>query len=218
MAIAAVFLGEFPILAQTSTSTDAVSTNLNSTFFNGSGLSITNNGSPLTYEGPLNSITNQSVNPTLQVTINGETLINGVPAGVAESLPGGFIRVNTLSPQLESAKLEIGRSKESVSLGIGGTVPSYIQAGGTIQNRRSETGNEQTLSIFPNLQPTVFTRELFNAIGEGAVRTRSDALRTGAIKTDVILTPASPESILFDVPRTGVLPGDSKTGVLPVLP
>ena len=218
LAICGLWLGALQVEAQTSTATDIASTTLTSTFFNGSGLSITNNGSRLTYDGPLNSVTNQSVNPTLQVTINGEILINGVPGGVAESLPGGIIRVNTLSPQLGSAKLEIGGTKESVSLGIGGTVPSYIAAGGSILNRRSETGNEQTFSIFPSLQPSVFSQGLFNAIGEGAVRTRTDALRTGAIKTDVIFTPASPESILFDVPRTGVLPGDSKSGVLPAVP
>ena len=206
------------VAAQTTTATDVVSTSFNSTFFNGSGLSITNNGSRLIYDGPLNSVSDQSVNPTLQVTINGQSLINGVPAGVAESLPGGTIRVNTLSPQLETAKLEIVSPKESVSLGIGGTVPSYTAAGGSILNRRSETVNLQTFSIFPNLQPSVFTSGLFNEIGEGAVRTRSDALRTGAIKTDVIFTPASPEQILPDVPRTGVIPGDSRTGVLPVLP
>ena len=214
----ALWLGVLQVAAQTSTVTDVVSTSFNSTFFNGSGLSITNNGSRLIYDGPLNSVSDQSVNPTLQVTINGENLINGVPAGVAESLPGGILRVNTLSPQLEKAKLEIPSAKESVSLGIGGTVASYTEAGGSIFNRRSEIGKEQTLSIFPNLQPSVFTGDLFNAIGQGAVRTRSDALRTGAIKTDVIFTPASPEQILQDVPRTGVIPGDSRTGVLPVLP
>ena len=198
--------------------TDVVSTSLNSTFSNSSGLSITNNGSPLSYQGPLNSITNQSVNPTLQVIISGETLINDVPNGVAEFIPSGTIQVNSLSPQLESATLDVSGSKGSVSLGIGGTVPSFTAAGGAILIRRSEKGVQQTFSIFPNLQPSVFTSGLFNEIGEGAVRTRRDALRTGAIKTDVISTPASAESILFDVPRTGVLPGDSKTGNLPAVP
>ena len=213
-----LWLGALQVAAQTSIATDVVSTSFNSTFFNGSGLSITNNGSRLIYDGPLNSVSDQSVNPTLQVTINGESLIDGVPAGVAESLPGGILRVNTHSPQLEKAKLEIPSAKESVSLGIGGTVPSYTEAGGSIFKRRSEIGNEQTFSIFPNLQPSVFTSGLFNEIGQGAVRTRSDALRTGAVKTDVIFTTASPEQILQDVPRTGVIPGDSRTGVLPVLP
>lgn len=218
LSLAVIWIRALPVLAQTSTVSDALSTSLNSTFSNSSGLSITNNGSPLNYQGPLNSVTNQSVNPTLQVTINGETLINGVPNGVAESIPSGTIRVNSLSPQLESATLDVSGSKGSVSLGIGGTVPSFTAAGGAILIRRSETGVQQTFSIFPNLQPSVFTSGLFNEIGQGAVRTRSDALRTGATKTDVIFTPASPEQILQDVPRTGVIPGDSRTGVIPVLP
>ena len=218
LSLAVIWIRALPVLAQTSTVTDVVSTSLNSTFSNSSGLSITNNGSPLNYQGPLNSVTNQSVNPTLQVTISGETLINDVPNGVAEFIPSGTIRVNSLSPQLESATLDVSGSKGSVSLGIGGTVPSFTAAGGAILIRRSETGVQQTFSIFPNLQPSVFNRDLYTAIIEGADRTRRDALRTGAIKTDVISTPASAESILFDVPRTGVLPGDSKTGNLPAVP
>jgi len=218
LSLAVIWIRALPGLSQTSTVSDVLSTSLNSTFSNSSGLSITNNGSPLNYQGPLNSVTNQSANPTLQVTISGETLINGVPNGVAEIIPSGTIRVNSLSPQLESATLDVSGSKGSVSLGIGGTVPSFTAAGGAILIRRSETGVQQTFSIFPNLQPSVFNSELYTSIIEGADRTRRDALRTGSIKTDVIFTPASPESILFDVPRTGVIPGDPRTGVIPVLP
>ena len=175
--------------AQTSTVTDVVSTNVNTTFFNGSGFSITNNGSRLNYDGPLNSISNESVNPTVQVTINGETLINGVPGGVSESIPNGTVRVNTLSPQLEAATLEIGGSSGSVSLGIGGTVPAYTAAGGSILTRRTETADGQTFSIFPSLQPSVFSRDLATSIAEGEARTLLDAKSgTQNVKTDV-LTP-----------------------------
>ena len=161
--------------AQTSTVTDIVSTNVNSTFFNGSGFSITNNGSRLIYDGPLNSITDQSVNPILQITINGETLINGVPAGVRESIPNGTVRVNTLSPQLENARLDVGSANGSVSLGIGGLLPTYTAAGGSILTRRTETADGQTFSIFPNLQPSVFGRDLATSIAEGEARTIKDA-------------------------------------------
>ena len=164
--------------------TDVVSTNVNATFYNGSGFSITNNGSNLVYDGPLNSISNQSVNPTLQVTINGETLINGIPDGVAESIPTGTVRINTLSPQLEEARLEISDSKGRVSLGIGGIVPTYTAAGGAILRRRTETADGQTFSIFPNLQPSVFSRELATVIVEGEARSLVDA-ETGTVNTDV---------------------------------
>ena len=173
-----------PVVAQTSTITDVVSTNVNATFYGGSGFSITNNGSNLVYDGPLNSISTQSVNPTLQVTINGETLINGIPDGVAESIPSGTVRVNTLSPDLVGAKLEISGSKGSISLGIGGIVPAYTAAGGATLRRRTETADGQAFSIFPNLQPSVFSRELATVIVEGEARSLVDA-KTGSINLDV---------------------------------
>jgi hypothetical protein len=149
----------------------------------------TNNGSQLNYSGPLNSISNESVNPTVQVTINGETLINGVPGGVSKSIPNGTVRVNTLSPQLEAATLEIGGTSGSVSLGIGGTVPAYTAAGGSILTRRTETADGQTFSIFPSLQPSVFSRDLAGSIAAGEERTLRDAESgTQNVKTDT-LTP-----------------------------
>ena len=180
-------LSGLPVAAQTSTVTDVVSTNVNTTFFNGSGFSITNNGSQLNYSGPLNSISTESGVPTVQVTINGETLINGVPGGVSESIPNGTVRVNTLSPQLEAATLEIGGTSGSVSLGIGGLVPTYTAAGGSILTRRSETADGQTFSIFPSLQPSVFSRDLAGSIAAGEARTIKDAESgTSRIKTDVL--------------------------------
>ena len=187
--IAAVCFNELPVTAQTSTVTDVVSTTVNTTFFNGSGFSITNNGSQLNYSGPLNAISNESGIPTVQVTINGETLINGVPGGVSESIPNGTIQVNTLSPQLENARLDIGGSNRSVSLQIGGTIPTYTAAGGSILTRRTETADGQTFSIFPSLQPSVFSRDLAGSIAEGEARTLLDAKSgTQNIKTDA-LTP-----------------------------
>lgn len=187
--IALCCLAGLPVAAQTSTVTDVVSTNVNTTFFSGSGFSITNNGSQLNYSGPLNSISNESVNPTVRVTINGETLINGVPDGVSESIPNGTVRVNTLSPQLEAATLEIGGTSRSVSLGIGGTVPTYTAAGGSILTRRTETADGQTFSIFPSLQPSVFSRDLAGSIAAGEERTLRDAESgTQNVKTDT-LTP-----------------------------
>ena len=176
-----------PVAAQTSTVTDVVSTSVNTTFFNGSGFSITNNGSRLNYDGPLNSISNESGIPTVQVTINGETLINGVPSGVSESIPNGTIRVNTLSPMLEAATLDISGSRGSVSLGIGGIVPAYTAAGGSILTRSTETADGQTFSIFPSLQPSVFSRDLAGSIAAGEARTIKDAESgTSRIKTDVL--------------------------------
>ena len=189
-----------PAFSQTSTVSDVVSTTVTSTFSTGTGFSITNNGSGLTYGGPLNSISNQAVTPTLQVTLNGESLINGVPTGVAESIPSGTIRINTLSPQLETAKLDIDSSQKSVSLGIGGTVPSFTQAGGSILARRTETFSGP-FSIFPNLQPSVFNAGVASSIAEDEARTFRDACRFGSIKTDVIQTDCDRRTILSEVPK-----------------
>ena len=181
------WLSGLPVKAQTSTATDVVSTNVNTTFFSGSGFSITNNGSRLNYDGPLNSISYESGIPTVQVTINGQTLINGVPGGVSDSIPNGTIRVNTLSPQLETATLDIGGSRGSVSLGIGGLVPAYTAAGGSILSRQTETADGQTFSIFPSLQPSVFSRDLAGSIAAGEERTIKDAQSgTQNIKTAVL--------------------------------
>jgi hypothetical protein len=141
---------------QSATVTDVRVTGVNASFANGGGFTIVSDGS-LTYGGSLNAI-RSSDPPSLRIELNGEELLNGVPAPVAEALPLGTVRSNVLSPELQAARLNLDQSPAGVVLGIGGTVATYTAAGATVQTQRIESVGGQTLSIFPDLLPSVFNR------------------------------------------------------------
>ena len=141
---------------QSATVTDVRVTGVDASFANGGGFTIVSDGS-LSYGGPLNAI-RSSDPPSLRIVLNGEELLNGVPAPVAEALPLGTVRSNVLSPELQDAKLNLDQSPAAVVLGIGGTVATYTAAGATVQTQRIESVGGQALSIFPDLLPSVFNR------------------------------------------------------------
>lgn len=133
---------------------EAVSTNVS--YVNGGGMSIISDGS-LGYSGPLNVITPLQDVVGVRVVLNEVVLIDGVPAEVQALVESGRSRSNQLSPELQQARIDV-RDRDSVMLGIGGRVPMPVAIGGSTESRRIEQVTGQSMSVFPDLQPSVFSR------------------------------------------------------------
>lgn len=142
--------------AQAASVTDIQAVSTNVTSVNGGGFSIVNNGG-LSYEGPLNAITPLDSAVGVRIVINDQVLLDGVPAEVQALVDNGRARINSLSPELVGARLNV-TATDTTMLGIGGRLPGPIAIGGSIESLRSVQVDGQSLSVFPDLQPSVFSR------------------------------------------------------------
>ena len=136
------------------TDIQAVSTNV--TTVNGGGFSIVSDGG-LSYGGPLNAITPLDTPIGVRIVINDQILLDGVPAAVQAQVDEGRARINSLSPELVEGRLNVTAAGTAM-LGIGGRLPGPIAIGGSIESLRSVQVDGQSLSVFPDLQPSVFSR------------------------------------------------------------
>jgi len=132
----------------------AVSTNV--TMVNGGGFSIVSDGS-LIYDGPLNAITPLAAVTGARVVLNDVVVLDGVPAEVQALVDSGRARSNSLSPELVRARIDVTQ-RDTVMLGIGGRVPMPTAIGGSMESLRIEQVSGQSLSVFNDLQPSVFNR------------------------------------------------------------
>jgi len=151
-----VLAGSSSAWAQAASVTDIQAVSTNVTTVNGGGFSIVSDGG-LSYGGPLNAITPLDTPIGVRIVINDQILLDGVPASVQAQVDEGRARINSLSPELEKARLDVS-SANTVSLGIAGRVPMPIAIGGSIESLRSVQVDGQSLSVFPDLQPSVFSR------------------------------------------------------------
>jgi hypothetical protein len=140
--------------AQSARVTDIQAVSTNVTSVNGGGFSIVNDGG-LSYDGPLNAISPLDSAIGVRIVINDQVLIDGVPAEVQAVVDSGRARINSLSPELVGARLNVN-STDTAMLGIGGRLPMPIAIGGNVQSLRSEQVDGQSLSVFPSLFPSVF--------------------------------------------------------------
>jgi hypothetical protein len=140
--------------AQSARVTDIQAVSTNVTSVNGGGFSIVNDGG-LSYDGPLNAISPLDSAIGVRIVINDQVLIDGVPAEVQAVVDSGRARINSLSPELVGARLNVN-STDTAMLGIGGRLPMPIAIGGSVQSLRSEQVDGQSLSVFPSLFPSVF--------------------------------------------------------------
>ena len=69
----------------------------------------------------------------------------------------GRARINNLNPELVGARINV-KAADTVMIGIGGRLPMPIAIGGSIQSLSSEQVDGQSMSVFPNLFPSVFNR------------------------------------------------------------
>jgi PBP1b-binding outer membrane lipoprotein LpoB len=151
-----VLAGCSSALAQAASVTDIQAISTNVTSVNGGGFSIVSNGG-LSYDGPLNAITPLDNAIGVRIEINDQVLLDGVPAEVQALVDSGRARSNSLSPELEKARLDVSAAN-TVSLGIGGRVPMPIAIGGSLESLRIVQVDGQSWSVFPDLQPSVFNR------------------------------------------------------------
>ena len=142
--------------AQSARVTDIQAISTNVTSVNGGGFSIVNNGG-LTYDGPLNAITPLDSAIGVRIVINDQVLLDGVPAEVQALVDSGRARINNLNPELVGARINV-KAADTVMIGIGGRLPMPIAIGGSVQSLRSEQVDGQSMSVFPNLFPSVFNR------------------------------------------------------------
>ena len=142
--------------AQSARVTDIQAISTNVTSVNGGGFSIVNNGG-LTYDGPLNAITPLDSAIGVRIVINDQVLLDGVPAEVQALVDSGRARINNLNPELVGARINV-KAADTVMIGIGGRLPMPIAIGGSIQSLSSEQVDGQSMSVFPNLFPSVFNR------------------------------------------------------------
>jgi hypothetical protein len=156
--LAFVLAGGSSAWAQSARVTDIQAISTNVTAVNGGGFSIVSDGG-LSYDGPLNAITPLESAIGVRIVINDQVLLDGVPAEVQALVDSGRGRLNSLSPELVEARLD-GTAADTVSLGIGGRLPMPISIGGSIESLRSVQVDGQSWSVFPDLQPSVFSRSV----------------------------------------------------------
>lgn len=140
--------------AQSARVTDIQAVSTNVTSVNGGGFSIVSDGG-LSYDGPLNAITPLDSAIGVRIVINDQVLLDGVPAEVQALVDSGRARINSLSPELVGARINV-TTADTVMLGIGGRLPMPITIGGSVQSLRSELVDGQSMSVFPSLFPSVF--------------------------------------------------------------
>lgn len=142
--------------AQTATVIESTTRSLVYTFDNASGFSITNNGT-MVYDGPLNQLTGSPCCSSATLVVNGESVRISADnyekdTGLKAKQQGGV----TLSSRLEEARIPVNSELDEVGLQYlvitGGTTRIKASDSYTIQ----EKVDGQSLSIFPQFQPSVF--------------------------------------------------------------
>ena len=140
--------------AQAASVTDIQAVSTNVTTVNGGGFSIVSDGG-LSYSGPLNAITPLDSPIGVRIVINDQVLLDGVPVELQALADSGRARLNSLSPELVGALINV-TAADTVMLGIGGRLPIPIAIGGSTQSLRSVQVEGQSMSVFPGLQNSVF--------------------------------------------------------------
>ncbi|MCP9778146.1 hypothetical protein [Cyanobium sp. Tous-M-B4] len=154
MLLTLVLAGASSAWAQSARVTDIQAISTNVTSVNGGGFSIVSDGG-LSYNGALNAITPLDSAIGVRIVINDQVLLDGVPAEVQALVDSGRARINSLSPELVGARINV-TAADTVLLGIGGRLPMPIAIGGSVQSLRSEQVDGQSMSVFPGLFPSVF--------------------------------------------------------------
>ena len=144
--------------AQSASVSDIQAVSTNVSLVNGGGFAIVNDGS-LQYGGPLNAITPLEALPAVRLEINGQVLLDGVPPEAQQLVEQGRARSNRLSPELVGARIDVSAG-DTVMLGIAGREPLPTALGGQVERQRTASVDGQSFSVFPDLQPSVFRRDL----------------------------------------------------------
>lgn len=141
-----------PALAQWASATQISRGSLQATYANGSGFSVFTTGD-VNYSGPLNVVSEGQVPPTLNISLNGSEVVNGVVVGIAETLPPSAAYPR-LSPELGQAELPVG-DNSVIKNGLGETLPLVVEAGVSQMQLSLESVDGQSLSVYPAFRPSL---------------------------------------------------------------
>lgn len=145
-----------PLCAQTATVIESISNKQAYTFSNASGFSIANNG-PIIYDGPINQLTGSPCCASATITVNGvsTTITPSVfeaDTGILPDTTGG----NTLSSRLSEAVIPAPNGVDQIIVEYAVIVGGVTRIGVSDSYTLQEKVDGQSLSIFPQFQPSVF--------------------------------------------------------------
>jgi hypothetical protein len=153
-----LLLGLLPsaLRAQTATMVESTTNKLSYTFADASGFSIVNNGT-LRYDGSLNQLAESPCCTSATITVDGvSTTITPRQYQQDTGFKAEAESGNTLSGRLSEAVIPAAQSVDRVEVDyaviVGGVTKVGVSESYTVQ----EKIDAQTLSIFPQLQPSVF--------------------------------------------------------------
>lgn len=153
-----VLAGQTSAVAQAVRVSDIQVISSNLTAVNGGGFSIVSGGG-LNYHGPLNEITQLDAAIGVRMVINDQVLMDGVSPRMQVHVDSGRAKMNSLSPQLVDARLEM-TTENAVGMEIGGRLPMPIAIVGSIESFRSIQVDGQSWSVFPSFEPSAFKRSI----------------------------------------------------------
>ena len=145
-----------PLCAQTATVIESTTNKQAYTFSNASGFSIANNG-PIVYDGPINQLTGSPCCTSATITVNGvsTTITPSVfeaDTGISPDTNGG----NTLSSRLSEAVIPAPNGVDQIIVEYAVIVGGVTRIGVSDSYTLQEKVDGQSLSIFPQFQPSVF--------------------------------------------------------------
>jgi hypothetical protein len=145
-----------PLCAQTATVIESITSKQSYTFSNASGFSIANNG-PIIYDGPINQLTGAPCCTSATITVNGvsTTITPSVfeaDTGISPDTNGG----NTLSHRLSEAVIPAPNGVDQIIVDYAVIVGGVTRIGVSDSYTLQEKVDGQSLSIFPQFQPSVF--------------------------------------------------------------
>jgi hypothetical protein len=150
------FINASPLCAQTATVIESKTSKQSYIFSNASGFSIANNG-PIVYGGPINQLTGSPCCTSATITVNGvsTTITPSVfeaDTGISPDTNGG----NTLSPRLSEAVIPTQNGVDQIIVEYAVIVGGVTRIGVSDSYTLQEKVDGQSLSIFPQFQPSVF--------------------------------------------------------------
>ena len=156
--LAFVLFGVFPVRmqAQTATVIESTTSKQSYTFSSASGFSLANNGT-MVYDGPLNQLTGSPCCISATLTVNGESILISPQVyerdtGLAAKTEGG----NTLSTQLSEAVIPVRPGVNTIDWQYTVVIGGVTRVGRSDSFTIQEKVDGQSLSIFPQFQPSVF--------------------------------------------------------------
>lgn len=144
------------VLGQSATVIETSKQTQSYTYSDAAGFSITNNGT-LSYPGPLNQLTGSPCCISATLTVDGQAVVI-TPAtfeadtGLKANQVGGI----TLSSQLSNSRMNPSPGPDQLTIQYDVVIGGATRVGASSSYSIQEKVDGQSLSIFPQFQPSVF--------------------------------------------------------------